>query len=137
MPQTLEQISIDQLQPKQFPEDVRTTPTGKFGNSLTLAKGTLLGKKTADGKLYAYNNANADGTETAVAILPCPVATDASGNIYLGDSAVPNSLNPAVKTVPVIIGGGVWDTSDLTGYDAAALADLGGRTLFNGLIRLP
>lgn len=236
MPQTLEAITIDQLQAKQFSEDVRLASFGKFGNSLTLAKGTVLAKKTSDGKLYAYaepshtqlitisgtptggtflltfngqtttalafnaaaatvqtalqaltsigasnatvagsaggpytvtfaaalanaaqpliqidvggltggtpagtvaDNTTLTGLETAVGILPVPVATDGSGNIYLGDSNVANSLNPAVKTVPVIIGGGVWDSTDFTGWDAGALADLGARTLFNGLVRIP
>ena len=45
----------------------REAATVAAGQNLQL--GTVLGKKTADGKLYALAPAAADGTETAVSVL--------------------------------------------------------------------
>lgn len=123
------------LQPKQRPEDARQD-AGAFGASLTLAKGTVLGKKTADNKLYTYVDANVDGTGVAVGFLMISIITDASGNIFYGDSAVANETNPPHETAP-FWQSGIFDTADLTGYDAAALADLKGRVLANGYILIP
>jgi hypothetical protein len=72
-----------------------------------------------------------------VAIAKVAFVTDSSGRIYLGDSSTGGSMNPPVPSVPVVVAGGVWDTTALTGWDSAALTDFGGRTLFNGLVRLP
>src|SRR5687767_10333764 len=138
MPTTLETLTSNPLQPKLWPEDAKTISMNKFSNNLDLAKGTVLGKVTADGKLAAYNNANANGTETAVGILGVDINTDANGNIYFADdSAVPSALNtPSKAGVPVFISG-CFDTADLVGWDAPAAVDLGAKTLPNGFIRIP
>jgi hypothetical protein len=123
------------LQPKQRPEDARQD-AGVFGVSLTLAKGTVLGKKTSDGKLYAYNDSLTNGTEVAVGILMQSIITDSSGNVFYGDSATAGEFNPPHETA-AYWQSGIFDTADLTGYDAAALVDFKGRVLANGFILIP
>jgi hypothetical protein len=130
---TISQANI--LQPKQRPEDARQD-AGAFGASLTLAKGTVVGKKTADNKLYAYASGNADGTQNPVGFLMYSIATDASGNIYYGDSAVATEFNPPHETA-AFWQSGIFDTADLTGYDANVLVVMKGRTLASGYILIP
>jgi hypothetical protein len=134
-PILLEEYTNLRLDPKQFPQDARVD-CGRFGNSLTIARGTVLGKRTSDGKLYAYSNSQTDGTETAVAISMYDIVTDASGNVYLGTSAVPSHSNLPFMGSTIYIAG-TFATTDLTGWDSNALADLGARTLPNGLVRIP
>jgi hypothetical protein len=85
---------------------------------------------------YTVTHAAATGLETAVGILGTDLTTDSSGNMYLGTSSTPTSLNPPVNSTHMFVAG-TFNTSDLTGYDAAALVDLGGRTLANGYVRIP
>lgn len=135
MPVTLETYNAAKLEPAEYPHDARID-AAQFGPSLTIAKGTVLGKKTADSKLYAYNDALSDGTEVAVAISVYDVKTDASGNHYLGTDAVPSGFNLPHKDASIYIAG-VFRTADLTGWNAAALADFKARTLPSGFIRIP
>jgi hypothetical protein len=124
MPTTLNTYSFDQLEPKESPE-LSVRDAVKMGASLTLAKGTLLGKRTSDNKHYAYNDALTDGTNVATCILLCAIKTDASGNVYFGDSATAAIDNLPHAEAPVYIAG-IFDTDDLTGYDANGKTDLGG-----------
>lgn len=136
MPITNSSYSNNRLQPAQWPHDAKHDAM-RFGASLTIAKGTLIGVVTATGHGAAYNDALATGVETAVAIAMYDFKTDASGNVYLGDSATATYENVSIgKTAPVFISG-VFNEDDLTGYDAAALADFNGRVLHNGFIYLP
>lgn len=136
MPQTIEQFTNDRLLPKSFPEKALKM-SGAFGANLTLAKGTALGIKTSDGKLYAYVDANSDGTGVCVGFLEIAIKTDANGLVYLGNVAASasNRLTPLNESSYFIAG--VFDTADLAGYDAAALADLKGRVLRGTLIYIP
>lgn len=135
MPTTLETWSNNRLTPAQYPEDARWT-AGRFAVSQTIAAGTLLGKVTSGGLLKAYNDANSDGTQTAVGICMYDIVTDSSGNVFLGTSGTASSLNqPLGKTAPYFVTG-TFDTADLTGYDAAGLADLNGKVLANGFIKI-
>lgn len=94
-----------------------------FAPSQTIAAGTAVGMITAS-KLYkTYNNANSDGSETAVAILRYSIVVDASGNITLH-----GEMGETAKTADVIISGMVKE-SETTGLDANAKADLMGRTV--------
>jgi hypothetical protein len=52
MPVTIESFTQNPLQPVMYPELARTL-AGLFGANLTIAKGTVIAKKTADSKLYA------------------------------------------------------------------------------------
>ena len=72
-----------------------------------MVAGTVLGRITASGKFTAYNNANSDGTQTAVGVL------------Y---EAVPDSTSDQ-KAVAILRYAEVQQ-SELTGYDAAAKSEL-------------
>jgi len=76
-----------------------------------LVKGTVLGIDTASEKYAAYDNGAGDGTEVAKAILADEVDATSSD-----------------KLVAAYIRGAFIE-SKLTGYDAAALADLNGRII--------
>lgn len=100
----------------------------------TYAKGTVLGKVTANGKYKAYANANSDGSEVAKLILRYAIVV-ASGVITgLG------SQGEASLSAPAFVGG-FFRSEDLTGLDAAGLADFGGRIVYGdlttGLVCLP
>lgn len=127
MPTTINSWNPDKLEPSMYPELAKTI-AAKFPASTTIAKGTVLGEVTATGKLDAYDDNATNGLETAVAISTYDVITDASGNHYLGDSAVPNPSNPPLAEVPVYICG-IFASADLTGVDTNGLTDLKARTL--------
>lgn len=80
------------------------------GGQGVLQAGTVLGQKTADKKYYAYNNANADGTQTAAGVLRRPVDTGGPGS---------------ADQVSNIVISGILKLSAIVGSDAAALTDLG------------
>lgn len=77
-----------------------------------LAAGTVLGQKTADKKYYAYNNANADGTQVARGVLRRPV--DTGTVVSVANDQVSNIVIQGILKYPLIVGA-----------DAAALTDLG------------
>jgi Bacteriophage lambda head decoration protein D len=93
----------------------------RLAASLTLARGTVLGELTATpGTFKPYANANADGSETAKAILAYDVTTDASQNVTLGGG----EHGETQPSAPVFIKG-YFRTTELTGLDAPAVTDLG------------
>jgi hypothetical protein len=112
------------LQPAQYPHLAQHN-AGVFGPSLTIVAGQALGKKTADGKLYAYADANSFYS----------FVTDANGQAFIGGSTTPGEDNPPQTTMPYYWAG-VFDTADLTGHDAAALADLKGFVMPSGFIKI-
>lgn len=77
-----------------------------------LQAGTLLGQKTSDKKYYAYNNANADGTQTARGVLRRAVDT----------GSAPSAANDQVANIVIQ---GILKNSMMVGVDAAGLTDLG------------
>lgn len=77
-----------------------------------LQAGTILGQKTADKKYYAYNNANADGTQVARGVLRRPVDTGLT--VSAANDQVSNIVIAGILKYPLIVG-----------VDAAALTDLG------------
>lgn len=128
--------AANRLDPLFHPEDERILHVA-LGNSLTLAKGTVLGEVTATPGTYkAYNNGNADGSEVAKGVLKYGVSTDASGNItIMGEWGLTH------KTCPMVMpGSGLYKTADLVGMDAAAMVDLGASlaegTLTAGIIKI-
>ncbi len=80
-----------------------------------LPAGTVLGQKTADKKYYAYNNANADGTQTARGVLRRAVDTGLT-------------VSAANDQVSNIVIQGILKLNMVQGADAAALTDLGAVT---------
>lgn len=135
MPTQLETYNPAKLEPVSFPE-VAKIDAVRMGASLTVTKGTVLGKKTSDNKHYAYNDSLTNGTETATCIAVYDFVTDANGKVYLGTSAVASSVNLPHETAPVYVAG-VFDTTELTGWDSAAKTDLHGRTLPSGYVSIP
>lgn len=123
MPQTVHTFTGNCVQPAMNPDLARTVSV-KLGNSLTLAAGTVLGRKASDNKWYAYNNANSDGTEVARGILQYPVATDANGLHFIGATSAVSEHGQSELTAPAYISG-AFNVADLTGLDAAGVADLG------------
>jgi hypothetical protein len=99
--------------------DAKAQPC-KFGVSLTLVKGTVVGQITATGLWKAYANGAVDGSEVAKGILQYDLTTDASGNHTLGGG----SQGETQQTAPVLMSG-YFRTSEMTGLDAAGITDLG------------
>lgn len=98
----------------------------------TYAKGTVLGELTATpGTFAAYADANVDGTGVAKAILKYAVVV-ASGLVTIGTASGGGPFGQTKTHAPVYFGG-AFRTSELTGFDAAALADLNGH-LANGSV---
>jgi hypothetical protein len=127
MPKTIITYTGGGLEPFIHPEAARKVAV-KLDVSLALAKGTVLGRKTADNKWKAYADGNADGSQEAKLILCDDVATDASGNHYLGAAAA-SEHEESYTSVPAFVSG-YFKVSDLVGLDAAALADLKARLIF-------
>ncbi len=106
------------LQP-YLDEDSAVVEAMVFGVSLTIAKGTVVGIKTSDGKWYAYDDALSNGLEVARGIAQYDFTTDSNGDVTIGgDSGATH------KTAPVYLKG-FFATSELTGLDANGVADLG------------
>lgn len=96
----------------------------------TYAAGTVLGELTATpGTFAAYADANVDGTGVAKGFLQyaCVVA---SGLVTTGTASGGGPFGQTKTYAPVYFSG-AFRTVDLTGFDAAALADLNGH-LVNG-----
>lgn len=120
------------LVPFMRPQEA-VTESVVFGNSLTVVKGQVVGIKTSDGKWYAYSNANADGTETARAVAQYGFTTDANGKVTIA-----NERSVSYDSAPVFIKG-YFRTTELTGLDAAAVAELGkltSGTVADGVLRI-
>lgn len=98
----------------------------KIPNSTTIVKGTVVGELTASpGTMKAYATGASDGSETAKGIMKYTVTSDASGNIYFGTSAT-GQFGESFRNCPVFVSGN-FKTTELTGLDAAGVADLAGR----------
>ena len=123
MPTTVHTFNGTVLQPAMSPDLARTINV-KLGNSLTLAAGTVLGRKASDNKWYAYSDAASDGTQVARAILQFPVATDSSGNHFIGATSAVGEHAQSELSAPAYYLGD-FNVADLTGLDAAGVADLG------------
>jgi hypothetical protein len=76
-----------------------------------------------------------DGSHVAVGLLVHDTVTDADGNHYRA-SVVGGLGNPPYDDAMYFYAGEFLE-ADLVGFDDAALADLGGRRLPGGVIRLP
>lgn len=120
------------LEPFECPREA-VTESVPFGASLTIAKGTVVGIKTSDGKWYAYANANSDGTEVARGIAQYNFTTDADGNVTIA-----SETGVEYHTAPIYVAG-TFRTTELTGLDAAGVTDLGriiAGALADGVLRI-
>lgn len=96
-----------------------TTNVTLASTQTAITAGTILGIVGASGLAVAYDDSAIDGSEVAVGI----VASDA-------DPATEGRAVP----VPMYIGGQFVEAS-LTGLDAAAVADLHGISMTNGIFK--
>lgn len=135
MPTTLSTWNPTKLEPVSFPECAKIDAV-RLAASTTYARGTVLGKITASGLHAAYNDSLTNGVETATCILVYDCITDADSNVYLGTNAVASEMNLPHELASVYVAG-VFDTTELTGYNAAAKADLHGRILPSGWLSIP
>lgn len=96
--------------PNLYSRDAATIAAGQ-----NLQLGTVLGRKTADGKLYALAPAAADGTEMAAAVL----AVDTDATLIDRDDAV-----VVVRHAIVTRGALIWPAGITALQKAAAEAQL-------------
>jgi hypothetical protein len=96
--------------PNLYSREVATVAAGQ-----NLQLGTVLGRKTADGKLYALAPAATDGTETAVGVL----ATDTDATLIDRDDAV-----AVVRHAIVARSALIWPAGITASQKAAAEAQL-------------
>lgn len=115
--------SCDQIQPAIYPELARKD-TVKFAASLTLAKGTVVAQVTTGGLWNTYDDAQTNGRQVAKGILPYAITTDASGNISISGTGTGDEHFSEKTHIDIWITG-YFLTSELTGLDAAGVADLG------------
>lgn len=108
---------------------VLTKPTGTTFTAVVAkahaASGVAVSSvaSTGTGVYGAYVDANTDGTGVAKCILKYAVATDTSGMITLGTASTGGPFGEKMLDTPAYFGG-AFRTEELTGLDAAALADL-------------
>jgi hypothetical protein len=104
----------------------------KLGNSLTLAKGTVLGQITASGLWIAYASGAADGSQIPRAVLAYDCVTDGSGNVTIGGG----QQGETYPTAPAYYVGD-FDVTELAGLNAAALTNQPGWRLLWGVVAGP
>jgi hypothetical protein len=97
-----------------------------FAPNLDLAEGTVLGKLSATGKHAAYDDSLATGVEVALPLITqYPITTDGDGNVTnLG--ALKQPTGPCFTQ-------GYFRSEDVTGMDAAGLADINGTIVTGNL----
>lgn len=100
--------------------DNAVTEAAAFAASKTIAAGTVVGQKTADGLFDAYDAGHSDGTEVARGIAVYDFTTDADGKVTIA-----NEKGVQCDTAPIYIGG-MFRTTELTGLDDDAVEQLGG-----------
>jgi hypothetical protein len=126
----------NKLSPSRHPE-LAFEERFQMTASTTFAKGQAVAIVTATGKLGIYADAGAGGLGVMRGICPYAAVSDGSGNITIQGG---NALGTTEDTIPVFIGG-YFLTADLTGVDAAGVADMGGHLVWGdyttGEIRLP
>lgn len=121
----IQTYSNQKLEPAIRP-DLAVEINVRMGASLNIAKGTVLAQKTSDLKWYAYDDGHSDGTEVARGIAQFDMQTDSAGLVTLSSTAsqAGGEHGEQMQTAPVWVGGFFY-TEDLTGLDAAGVADLG------------
>ena len=123
------------LMPEQDPHDARQDAVA-WAPNLVITKGQAVGRITASNLMAAYNNANVDGTQDCRGIAMYSFRTDAQGRVFYGDTTTMSFENTPHPTAPIWLRG-KFAVAKLTGFDAAAMADMAARTLPNGIIYIP
>jgi len=117
--------TAQKLEPFLYPDRAERIAV-KLAPSLTLAKGTVLGRNATTNLWGAYVDAGA--TDPARAILGIDTATDASGNHFYGTQASSEYGEAHLHTWAFISGD--FKAADLTGLDANGQADLRGSLVY-------
>lgn len=93
------------------------------GVAANYARGLVVGELTTmPGTFKAYASGNTDGSQVAKGILQYACSVDVNGNVTLA-----GEFGQQQRGVPIYFGGGgVFDTTQLVGLDANAVANLGG-----------
>jgi hypothetical protein len=84
------------------------------------------------GTFAPYVPGNADGSEVAKGLLQYECATDSAGNITFGPRAVEGYAGEVRPDAPMWVEG-TFDTKEIVGLDAAAVAAMGGRIVRGSL----
>lgn len=127
-------LTPTKCEPYMDPQNARTVAL-EFWPSQTIAKGTLLGQRTATGLAGAYNDSKTDGTQAAKYIAVYDMVVDADGYVIYGPSGAAADLTRGRDKTGEAYWKGTFLETDLTGFDAAALADFGGREIGNGSLK--
>lgn len=126
----------NKLSPSRHPE-LALEERFQMTPSTTFAKGQAVAIVTATGKLGIYADAGTGGLGVMKGLCPYACVSDGSGQITIQGG---NMLGVTEDTIPIFIAG-YFFTADLTGVDAAGVADLGGHLVWGdyttGEIRLP
>ncbi len=111
MPTTIEINALNMLQPAQRPEFAMQDAI-RLAASLTILKGQALSVTTATGLGGVLVPGGSGGAQNFVGFSMYDVMTDASQNVYFGDSATASWRNTGQQTAPIWISG-IFDPADL------------------------
>lgn len=129
MPTTATNTYVDnKLVPSRHPEEA-LQERFQLTVSTTITKGQALAILAATGKLGIYADAGAGGLGVFRGLAPYGAVADASGNITIQGGNVEGTTE---DTIPLWISG-YFFSADVTGVDAAALADVGGHLVWGDL----
>lgn len=119
-------FSNDKLEPAYAPELAKTQAYKVKSGSYV--KGTVCGMVNNTGAMGAYATGNSDGTETAVCIAVYDMYSDGT-NVSLTDDG---ALLPGEtrQNAPFYVSG-FFECGELTGLDAAGVADMSARLIGN------
>lgn len=129
MPTTALNTYVDnKLIPSRHPELALQEPF-QMTPSTTFTKGMALAIVTATGKVGIYADAGAGGLGVFRGLCPFACVSDSAGNITVQGG---NILAGTRDTIPVWIAG-FFFSADISGVDAAALADVAGHIVWGDL----
>ena len=117
-------IADNRLDPAFDPEHAHMLPVN-LKASETYGRGQVLAETATPGTFEPYD----DGVSgPAMRILRYACTTDSSGNITLGGEGAVSEVPYVQKDAEAYVSG-IFHTSELTGFDAQAVIDLGGQLL--------
>ena len=114
---TIDTITVAKLDPYRNPE-LAKTEAFQFAPNLNVVKGTVCGFVTASHLTKPYANANSDGSELAAVLAQYSFTTDAQGKVTFAGETIKRDTAPCYTRGDFLV-------SELTGLDAAGIADLG------------
>lgn len=133
--------SGQKLEPYQDPQDAHLVDVQFVANLGLLPRGTVLGQVTATGLWRAYLTGASDGSETARGFLAYDINVLSTGKLVFTTTAgqLSGELGEVYNAAPMYYSG-TFRTQDLTGLDAAGVADMAAAlvsgTVSDGIIRI-